>query len=104
MDSSEPVRTAVRFPLHLPVRLKTPEGDEVAATTENVSASGVLFLTDIALELDRKVDFTLAIPAAVLGTADDITVHCTGHVVRHEQADKEQKAAAVVIDKYSFEA
>jgi hypothetical protein len=102
-ESSEPVRAAVRFPLRLPLSLQTPEGD-VQATTENVSATGVLFETDLPLEMNTHVEFKLAIPAAVLGTAADVTVQCTGHVVRHSQSESGRKAAAVVIDKYTFEA
>ncbi len=101
-DSAEAVRATVRFPLKLPVRLQTPEG-EVDATTENMSAKGVLFVTDLALELNSGVDFTLEIPAAVLGTATDVTVHCAGHVIRHERTDGDRKASAVVIDSYTFE-
>lgn len=102
-EPAEPVRAAVRFPLKLPLSLHTPEGD-VQATTENVSATGVLFMTDLPLEMDTSVEFKLAIPAAVLGTATDVTVQCTGHVVRQEQTDGGRRAAAVVIDKYTFEA
>jgi hypothetical protein len=100
---AEPVRSAVRFPLRLPLSLQTPQGD-VQATTENVSASGVLFVTDLPLEMNSRVEFRLAIPASVLGTAADVTVQCAGHVVRHEQTDGDHRAAAVVIDKYTFEA
>jgi len=101
--ASEPVRSAVRFPLRLPLSLQTPQGD-VQATTENVSASGVLFLTDLSLEMNSLVEFKLAIPASILGTATDVTVQCAGHVVRHERTDGDRRAAAVVIDKYTFEA
>ncbi|HXB62177.1 MAG TPA: PilZ domain-containing protein [Acidobacteriaceae bacterium] len=102
-DSSEPIRAAVRFPLKLSLSLRTPQGD-VQATTENVSATGVLFVTDLPLEMDTRVEFKLAIPASVLGTATDVTVQCTGHVVRQERTDDDRRAAAVVIDKYTFEA
>jgi hypothetical protein len=102
-ESLEPVRSAVRFPLKLPLSLHTPEGD-IQATTENVSATGVLFVTDLPLEMNTKVEFKLAIPASVLGTAADVTVQCIGHVVRQERAEGDRRAAAVVIDKYTFEA
>jgi len=100
---AEPVRSSVRFPLKLPMSLHTPAG-EVQTTTENISSSGVLFVVDLPLEMNSKVEFSMAIPAQVLGTETDVTVHCTGRVVRHEPAGSEPKAAAVVIDKYSFEA
>src|ERR1700742_640146 len=101
--SSEPVRSAVRFPLRLPLSVQTPQGD-VPATTENVSASGVLFITDLPLEMNSQVEFKLEIPASVLGTATDVKEKCPGHVVRHERTDGDKRAAAVVIDKYNFEA
>ena len=102
-EQSEPVRSAVRFPLRLPLSLQTPQG-EVQATTENVSAGGVLFVTDLSLEMNSRIEFKLAIPASILGTATDVTVQCAGHVVRNEQTDGDRRAAAVVIDKYTFEA
>ncbi|MDR3735343.1 MAG: PilZ domain-containing protein [Acidobacteriaceae bacterium] len=102
-DPAEAVRTSVRFPLKLPVRLQTA-GGEVDATTENMSAKGVLVVSDLTLEINAGVDFTLAIPAAVLGTDADVTVHCVGHVIRHEQTDGDRKASAVMIDSYTFEA
>lgn len=40
-----PVRTAVRFPLQLAIRLETDEG-AIDATTVNVSAAGLLFIAD----------------------------------------------------------
>jgi len=54
--------------------------------------------------MNSRVDFKLAIPASILGTATDVTVQCAGHVVRNEQTDGDRRAAAVVIDKYTFEA
>jgi len=95
-------RLPVRFPLRLPLSLQTSQG-EVQATTENVSSGGVLFMTDFPFEINSSVEFKLEIPAAVLGTAADVTVQCTGHVVRQEQAEGDRKAAAIVIDKYTFE-
>ena len=44
------VRCAVRFPLSLPVVLSVGE-DEIAGLTRNVSASGVLFALDEALQV-----------------------------------------------------
>jgi len=60
-------------------------------------------MTDYPLEINSHVEFKLEIPASVLGTDSDVTVQCSGHVVRKEQADGDRKAAAIVIDKYSFE-
>ncbi|MHB1021171.1 MAG: PilZ domain-containing protein [Acidobacteriaceae bacterium] len=99
---AHPVRASVRFPIQLDLRLQTPQG-EVTATTENISASGLLFLTDRILEPDTKIEFTLAMPAAVLGADADIVVNCLGRVVRSEKHGSRVRAAAV-IDEYFFKA
>ena len=100
--TKDPVRTAVRFPLRLQVSLQTPEGI-LEAMTENVSASGLLLVARKLPGVDTKVEFTMAMPSAIMGTSTDVKVHCVGRVVRHQQSGTEQKAA-VVIDEYSLEA
>lgn len=94
------VRCAVRFPLTLPIRVITETG-EYDATTENISASGVLFRSDKDLGVDRKVEFLLTMPAEVIGTDTDVTLHCFGRVVRSYEG-KEQFHAAAIIDDYLF--
>jgi hypothetical protein len=97
-----PVRTAVRFPLHLDITLSTPEG-EVHAVTENVSASGMLFESDELPAVGTKVEFRLKMPAAIMGGTEDVLLHCVGRIVRHEQTDGKMYAGAV-IDEYSLKA
>jgi hypothetical protein len=94
------VRCAVRFPLSLPIRVIT-DGGEYDATTENISASGVLFRSDHDLGVDRRVEFLLKMPAAVIGTEIDVTLRCYGRVVRSYQGP-EQFHAAAIIDDYVF--
>lgn len=94
------VRCAVRFPLSLPIRVITDNG-EYEATTENISASGVLFRSDKDLGVDRKVEFLLTMPAEVIGTENDVTLHCFGRVVRSYEG-VEQFHAAAIIDDYLF--
>lgn len=98
----DPVRTAVRFPLRLALRIQTPQG-EIEAMTENVSASGLLFVTERLPEIDSRVEFTMAMPSAVMGSSRDVSVHCVGRVVRHQQSG-EEKLAAAVIDEYFLRA
>lgn len=100
--TKDPVRTAVRFPLRLRVSLQTPEG-KTEAVTENVSASGLLLVADLLPEVNTRVEFTMAMPSAIMGTSQDVSVHCVGRVVRHQQLEAGQKAA-VVIDEYFLEA
>jgi hypothetical protein len=94
------IRCAVRFPLTLPVRLMMENG-EYDAVTENISASGVLFRTDQNVGVDRKVEFLLKMPAAVIGTESDVTLRCFGRIVRCYEGP-EQFHAAAIIDDYLF--
>jgi len=94
------VRCAVRFPLSLPIRVITDSG-EYDATTENISASGVLFRLEEDLGLASTVEFLLKMPASVLGTDADVVLHCFGRVVRSYEG-AEQFHAAAVIDDYRF--
>lgn len=97
-----PVRTAVRFPMKLPLHIQTEQG-ELWATTENISANGLLFVCDRLLEVNSRLEFTIAMPAAVMGSDTDVRIHCIGRVVRHFQQNGEQKIGAV-IDEYFLKA
>ncbi len=94
------VRCAVRFPLSLPIRVITESG-EYEATTENISASGVLFSLKEDLDVSSAVQFLLKMPAHVLGTEEDVVLHCFGRVVRSYEGAHQYHAAAV-IDDYRF--
>jgi PilZ domain len=96
------LRAAVRFPIRLAIRILTEIG-EIQAVTEDISSNGMLFVSDSLPAVDSKVEFTIAMPAAVMGSSTDVTVHCTGRVVRH-QVMGQQKKAAVVIDEYFVKA
>jgi hypothetical protein len=97
-----PLRSSVRFPLHLDIVLTTPEG-ECKAVTENVSANGLLFVSDNLPAIGTPVEFRLKMPAAIMGGADDVLLHCTGRIVRHAEENGKLTAAAV-IDEYSLKA
>jgi hypothetical protein len=105
-DLSEPgnlqqeVRCAVRFPLALPVVVSAGE-EEFAATTVNVSASGVLFKMESPLRVGSEIHFSLHLPGDVLGTSHDVLVHCTGRVVRCCISQTQFQPAAT-IDEYQF--
>jgi hypothetical protein len=94
------VRCAVRFPLALPVVLWTSGGD-IAALSRNVSASGVLFELDRSLAAGQDIQFSLRMPGQVLGTLNDVLVHCLGRVVRCSLSQTQYLAAAT-IDEYQF--
>jgi hypothetical protein len=110
------VQGAPRFPIKLPVALKLPspvsqagvggQGAAAAAAraveTENISANGVLFRMDADVPVGSAVDFTLSLPADVVGAAADVQVDCRGRVVRSFE-DGGRRGVGVVIDEYRFE-
>jgi hypothetical protein len=97
-----PVRTAVRFPIKLALRVQTEQG-ELDAVTENISANGLLFVSDRLPDIDSRIEFTIAMPSAVMGSTTDVIIHCVGRVIRHYLQNGEKKAAAV-IDEYFLKA
>ncbi|HEU5450384.1 MAG TPA: PilZ domain-containing protein [Terriglobales bacterium] len=100
-DQIAELRGAVRFPLHLPVELKA-DGEQIQAETDNISAGGMLFHIDADLSIGSTLEFTIAMPADVLGAPTDVLVSGTGRVVRCN-AEGEKKAVAAVIDEYRFQ-
>lgn len=98
--SRQEVRCAVRFPLSLPVLLST-DLEEFAAVTQNVSASGVLFVTDRTMLMGTPIGFSLRMPGEILGTPRDVLVHCRGRVVRCN-ANQTGYSTAATIDEYRF--
>lgn len=96
------VRTAVRFPLKLPLHLKTEDG-MVEATTKDISANGLLFVTSHLPKIGSNIEFTMDMPSEVMGWEKDVCIHCMGRVVRHQHIGHESMAAAV-IDEYILKA
>jgi hypothetical protein len=94
------VRCAVRFPLSLPVVLSTDE-EEFTASTVNVSASGVLFITDRKIPSETLIGYSLRMRGEILGTPHDVLVHCRGRVVRCYPSQNGYHTAAT-IDEYRF--
>jgi len=107
------VQGAPRFPIKLPVALKstsavnqsgvTGTGDMgKTIETENISANGVLFRMDADVPVGSAVDFTISLPADVVGAEADVQVDCRGRVVRSFE-DGGRRGVGVVIDEYRFE-
>jgi hypothetical protein len=96
------MQSAVRFPIKLPIALKSKSGQS-HAETENISANGVLFqVVDAEMPVGSMVDFTISLPAAILGAETDVRLDCKGRVVRNfEEAGRH--GVGVVIDEYRFD-
>lgn len=97
----EDLQSAPRFPLHLSASIKS-DGSAYAALTENISANGVLFAMERDVPVGSIVDFTLMLPANVMGTRQDVQVDCRGRVVRSFE-DRGRRGVGVLIDEYHFE-
>ena len=75
----------------------------VDAVTENISANGILFTGFRLPKVDSQIEFTIRMPAGVMGTSEDVSIDCIGRVVRH-QLHGEQAQAAAIIDEYTLRA
>ena len=96
-------RATRRFALRLPVSVRYGENEqEHAAQTRDVSARGICFYIDAAIQAGSAIDFTLTLPPEITLT-ESIRVRCKGRVVRVEGGVTANKlAVAAVIDEYEF--
>src|SRR5450432_2796466 len=93
-------RSTRRFALRLPVSIRSGEEDEHDAQTRDVSARGICFYVDSAIQAGSAIDFTLTLPPEITLT-ESIRVRCKGRVVRVEGGSPSSKmAVAAVIDEY----
>jgi hypothetical protein len=96
------MQSAVRFPIKLPISVKAKCGER-RTETQNISANGVLFqVVDADMPVGSTVDFTISLPADIVGTDSDVRLDCKGRVVRNfEEAGRH--GVGVVIDEYRFD-
>jgi hypothetical protein len=95
------LRCAPRFPICLPVHVMA-DAKEYEATTDNISANGVLLRMKELLSPGTVVEFLIQIPEGAIAPNESAAVHCTGRVVRSYRRPRMTYAAAV-IDEYSFQ-
>jgi hypothetical protein len=95
------MRSAVRFPVRLPIAIRAG-ASELQAETQDISAGGVLFHIDADMTVGSNIEFTISIPADVIGAPADVMVNGEGRVVRCG-LDDGRKSVAAVIDEYRFE-
>ncbi len=95
-------RGARRFPLHVPVTVTNGNDHKEVAEIRDVSARGISFYLDSALEQGTEIGFTLTLPPEITLT-ESIRVQCRGRVVRVENDGGDGKlAVAAVIEEYEF--
>jgi len=93
-----------RFGLRLPVSVNYNQSttQDAAATSRDVSARGICFYVDSAVEAGAPIEFTLTLPPEITLT-ESIHVRCKGKVVRVDEPGQDGKVAvAAVIEEYEF--
>lgn len=97
-------RGARRFALRVPVTVEHGEDatHSEIAQIRDVSARGICFYLDSAVEQGSPIGFTLTLPPEITLT-ESIRVQCKGRVVRVEDSRDDGKlAVAAVIEEYEF--
>ncbi len=97
----EELRSAVRFPMHLPVLLMVG-GEQLEAVTVNISHNGVLLQVPDLLPANEGLEFLLEVPKEVTLNDSTAAIHCVGHVIRSYRENGSCFLAAV-IDDYRFQ-
>jgi hypothetical protein len=97
------MQSAPRFPIKLPISVKSKSGEQRQAETQNISANGVLFqVVDAEMPVGSTVDFTISLPAEIVGAEADVRLDCKGRVVRNFE-ESGRHGVGVVIDEYRFD-
>src|ERR1700756_1185543 len=99
-------RGARRFALRVPVSvnrsLTNTDPQSEAAQLRDVSARGICFYLDSAIEQGAHIGFTLTLPPEITLT-ESIRVQCEGRVVRVEDGATDGRVTvAAVIEAYEF--
>jgi len=104
MSEPQEKRGARRFALHLPVSVgaEGKAGQDAVGQIRDVSARGICFYLEHALDNGSPIGFTLTLPPEITLT-DSIRVHCKGRVVRVDNSAPDGRmAVAAVIEEYEF--
>jgi len=91
-----------RFDMRLPAVVRLEGTNEVHTETQNVSARGVFFYLDRAIEAGTKLQVTLTFPPHVTLT-DAVRVRFTARVIRVENPlPSSRVGTAAMIEDYEF--
>jgi hypothetical protein len=104
VEALQEKRAARRFALEIPITVTRGEDASQGETAQirDVSARGICFYLDSAMEQGSPIGFTLTLPPEITLT-ESIRVQCKGHVVRVENGLPGGKlAVAAVIEDYEF--
>lgn len=95
-------RFALRVPVSVDRSLTSRDAQNEAAQLRDVSARGICFYLESAIEQGAHIGFTLTLPPEITLT-ESIRVQCQGRVVRVENGAPDGKVTvAAVIEEYEF--
>jgi hypothetical protein len=97
----EELRTAVRFPMHVPIVLMV-NGEEINAITVNISHNGVLLRVPQPIECDTQLEFLMSVPDEAFPDTSTAAIHCAGRVIRTYR-ENDSSFVALVIDEYQLQ-
>lgn len=87
-----------RFELKLPFELiQQGSTHKPAGETRNVSSSGVLFTSNVPVEVGESIEYMITFPR-VPGTRADVRLRCVGKVLRNEP----DTTFAATLERYEF--
>jgi hypothetical protein len=91
-----------RFDMRLPAIVHVENSGEVQTETQNVSARGVFFYLDRAVEAGTRIEVTLTFPPHITLT-DAVRVRFTARVIRVEHSLPSSRIGiAALIEDYQF--
>jgi hypothetical protein len=88
-------RSGTRISTRVPTRVRTPEGDDHAAQTRDVSANGVFLYTKSRMTAGSEVELVLILPPE-LTSGEKCWVCCQATIVRVEEQGSEFGVAAKI--------
>jgi PilZ domain len=96
-------REARRFTMSLPLRVlpREDKGQEVDASTRDVSYRGLYFLAEADFKVGTDIEFIITLPQQVTQSGD-VNIRCLGQIVRIEPAENGSLGIAARITRYEF--
>ncbi len=88
-------RSGTRISTSVATRVRTPQGDDLAAQTRDVSANGVFLYTNSRMQAGAEVELVLILPPE-LTSGEKCWVCCQATVVRVEEEGTDFGVAAKI--------
>jgi len=93
-------RAAQRFEMNLPVAVRY-EGRVWAGFTQDVSARGIFFYSEIDLPEGAAVELTFTMPSEIT-LGESMPVRCRGRVMRSAACSGQRRGIAARLDAYEY--